>query len=340
MKNKSFILVSVLCLTVICSCSSNKACSKEYTLLQPTGNPVEFNETWGFVTQNCEKEYDSNYPLTDVCYYHADVNCYGELTDAPKRSKLNVPENTRVHFGMCCESTSLTHFVICPEFGYREKVINQMLEACKDFDGLQLDFEYVPKRDKKQYLDFVKDVKNQLMMQGKKLGKQYMFSVCVPGRIKTSEIDFFNYKDLSEICDRVFVMVYDEHWATSKPGPIASTEWSKKVADYAISQIPSEKLVIGIPFYGRTWTDKSLAKAWYLDSVVRIMDENNVSEVFYEDDIPMFKYKTDVEVTCYFNDLYSSVNLCRMYSSKNIKNIGFWRIGFENPDFWDWIQVK
>ena len=46
--------------------------------------------------------------------------------------------------------------------------------------------------------------------------------------------------------DKIIVMAYDEHWATSAPGAIASLSWCKKIADYASSVIPKEKLVIAI----------------------------------------------------------------------------------------------
>lgn len=329
--------IFALCTVILFSCVSNKKEEpKTYSLREVEGEPVPFHETWSFVIQWHENEYSLDFPITDLCYYYCDINCYGELIDVPKRSKLKTNPGTRVHFGMCCQSTSLTHFVISPEFGIREKIINDIVKAAKDFDGIQLDFEYVPRRDRALYLDFVKLVRQTMTKQN----PNQILSVCVPGRLKISASDLYPYKELSEICDRVFVMAYDEHWATSEPGPIASTEWSANVADFAITQIPQEKLIMGIPLYGRTWTDKSTSKAWYFGKLKDNMTENGVAEVSYENEIPTFTYKTEVQVTGYFNDNYSLVNLCRLYKDKNVANIGFWRIGFEDPDFWNWIEIE
>lgn len=332
MKKLTTILLSSFLLV---SCASKKTPVQKFTLREPEGNPVAAKEVWSYVLQGREDEYKPEYPITDVCYFFADLNCYAEMIDIPVRSKLTVAEGTRVHFGMCCESTSLTHFVISPEFGVRDKVIKDIVDAASDFDGLQLDFEYVPQRDKETYLEFVKEVRKELDSRG----KNQMLSVCVPGRYKISERDSFSYKDLSEVSDRIFVMAYDEHWATSEPGPIASTEWCQKVVDFAVSQIPQEKLIMGVPLYGRTWNNKSTAKAWYFDGVKRIMIENGVSEVNYENNIPMFTYKTQIEVTGYFNDNYAVVNLCNLYKNTGVENLGFWRVGFESENFWDWIQL-
>jgi len=336
-KGKLSILGLLLISFSLCNCSSKKTSDhQKYTLKAPPQEALEFNETWSFVLQWHEDEYNAEMPISDLCYYYTDINCYGELIDIPDRSKLKVKEGTRVHFGMCCQSTSLTHFVICPEYGLRDKIVKAIVKAAKDFDGIQLDFEYVPRRDKKQYLDFVKAIRAEQNIQS----KGQMLSVCVPGRYKISDYDIYPYKELSELCDRIFVMAYDEHWATSEPGPVASTEWSEKVADFAISQVPAEKLIMGMPLYGRTWNDKSTAKAWYYSTLQKNLIENDVKEIFYEDDIPMFKYKTEVEVTGYFNDNYSVLNLCDMYQNAGVSKVGFWRIGFESEDFWNYIKVQ
>ena len=54
-----------------------------YTLRPVEGKPVGFAETWGYVSAGREDEYDSNLPITDVCYFSAEINCYGELSSVP-----------------------------------------------------------------------------------------------------------------------------------------------------------------------------------------------------------------------------------------------------------------
>jgi len=309
-----------------------KKISPKYRLKKPSGKPAAFYETWGYVSQKYEDEYDRSSPLTDVCYFAADVNCYGELISIPDRSKIHVDDGVRVHFVAICDSRSLTHFVISPEFPVRNRIIGDIIAAAEEFDGIQLDFELVPLRDSALYLDFISEVKARA---GEK-----MISVCVPARLKRLSEDVYPYSEIAAACDRVIVMAYDEHWSGSKPGPVASTEWCGKVADYAVSSIPPEKLVMGIPFYGRTWADTQTAGAWYFSGANRIMTENGVVKVEYEDDVPRFSYRTEVGVTGYFNDAYSVLALCRLYESRGVRNVGFWRIGHEDPEFWKWLEIR
>ena len=70
------------------------------------------------------------------------------------------------------------------------------------------------------------------------------------------------------------------------------------------------------------------------------MTEHKVTDVIYEEDIPTFKYTAQVEVTGYFNDAWSDVTLMRMYQAAGVKKIGFWRVGQEDPEFWNWLTIK
>lgn len=310
----------------------------KYTLRTPTGNPVEFKESWGYVSASRSSEYNSSIPVTDVCLFAADFNCYGELIDVPRRSLIKIPEYARCHLVVICDSKSLTHFVISSEYDVRKRAIKQIVETAKDYDGLQLDFELIPARDGPEYLSFVQELKNEL---NKRYGKNNkMYSICVPARMRLLTDDLFPYAKLADIFDRIFVMAYDEHWSSSKPGPIASIDWCRRCAEYAVQVVPAEKLVMGIPFYGRTWADETTAGAWYFSGANRIMTENSVRTITYEDNIPSFTYTTEVTVTGYFNDVSSALELCRLYESMNVQNIGFWRIGQEDPAFWDWLILK
>lgn len=335
---KKIFLFIIFSTTLIFSSFGKTNKKQKYKLQKPYGNPVEFSETWGYVMQGRENFYNENLPITDVCYFAADFNCYGELIDIPSRTNLKTSKNTKVHLVFICDSLSLTHFLISSEFGLRNSTIKQMIDAVKDFDGLQLDFELIPQKDSAIFFDFITTLKSELE---KTYGKnKKMYTICVPARTRLLENDIFPYQKFSEIFDRIFVMAYDEHWASSRPGPIASLDWCGKIVNYAKSTIPEEKLIMGIPFYGRTWVENSPQGAWIFETLNKKMIENNVKKIIYEDEIPTVEYNQTVKVKGYFNDVYSLVNLCRLYENQKIENIGFWRIGQEDYDFWDWLILK
>ena len=303
-----------------------------YTLRPVEGKPVAFAETWGYVSQGREDEYDPSLPITDVCYFSAEINCYGELSAIPVRSKLKTGK-ARCHLVITCDSRSLTHFVIDPEYGVRKTLLKSIVKAAAAYDGVQIDFELVPTRDRKHFLTFLADLRYML-------GQAKWFTVCVPARFKRLTEDVYPYSDIANYSDRVFVMAYDEHWSSSVPGPVASVDWCQKVLEYAQKAIPEKKLIMGIPFYGRFWAEQATSGAYYFSRLNRMMIANGVEEITYEKDIPKVQYTTQVDVTGYFNDAWSDVALLRMYQEAGVKKIGFWRVGQEDPEFWNWLEIK
>jgi len=316
------------------SSSENESKTVEplYKLRNPSGNPVSLTESWGYVMQNRLEEYTPGLPLTDICFFAAEVNSYGELAGVPNRSRIDT-NGARCHLVIVCDSKSLSHFVLDPAFPVRKQLIKDIVKAAAPYDGLQIDFELIPGRDRKHFISFLGDLRLAL-------GSEKIYSVCVPARTKYIGDDVFPYAEIAKYCDRVFVMAYDENWSGSKPGPVASLNWCKKIMEYAKKSIPEKKLVMGIPFYGRTWASETTAGAWYFSGANRIMTEHQTPYVIYENDIPSFKYTAQVEVTGYFNDAYANLQFIRMYKNAGINKMGFWRIGQEDPEIWNWINIE
>jgi spore germination protein YaaH len=292
---------------------------------------LRFDELWCYLTAGRERMLRPGYPITDLAYFGAEIDSYGKLTGVPNPEKLGDFPG-RLHLVLVCNSRSLTHFVMESGSSLRRQLIADLLEAAKNFDGLQIDFELIPARDGANFISFLAELREGL---GNKL-----FTVALPARRGALAQDVFDYARIAPLVDRVFVMAYDEHWSGSKPGPIASLDWCRAVAEHALKTIGPDKLIMGMPFYGRTWGSFNPSRAFFHSGIERIRGENAVVAVDRENGVPFFSYETAITVTVYYEDVYSIALKATMYRNLGVAAVGFWSLGQEDPRVWDCFALS
>jgi spore germination protein YaaH len=290
-----------------------------------------FGETWGYVVAGQEAALRRNMPLSDIVYHSADVSSYGKLRGVPNPKNIASRVGGRLHMDVMCNGMALTHFVLAPGSRERQELIADLLAAAKNFDGLQIDFENVPERDAGAFLSFLAELRAGL---GDK-----MFTIALPARTRTTRDNWYHYAAIKPLVDRILLMAYDEHWSGSAPGPIASMSWCKNVANYALQVIGKEKLIMGLPFYGRAWGNVTTSQAYIYPTIERIQRENKVAEVRRENGIPTFNYEVPVSVKVYYEDEYSLSARRDMYRSLGVQSVGFRRVGQETPVIWNLLKL-
>jgi spore germination protein YaaH len=290
-----------------------------------------FSEIWAYLLAGREAAFEKSQPLSDIGYFGAEIDMYGKLTAVPDPGNI-INFSGRVHMVVACNGRALTHFILKEGSAERRVLIAELLAAAKNFDGLQIDFELIPQRDAMAFLSFLGELRSGL--RGK------MFTIALPARIRPLNNDVFDYRRIKPLVDRILVMAYDEHWSTSAPGPIASLSWCRSVAEYALEVIGREKLIMGIPFYGRAWGSTNPSRAYLYSGIENILREQNISEIRRENGIPTFDYEVPVAVKVYYEDDYSLSVRMEMYKSLGVGSIGFWRLGQETPAVWDILRLE
>ena len=290
-----------------------------------------FTEIWAYLVSGREEALNPDSPISDLCYFGADVDSYGKLIDIPNYRNISHFRG-RTHFVAICSGRALTHFVLAEGSRERKELIRDILDAAKPYNGLQIDFEYVPARDGNAFLSFLGELRAGL---GSKI-----FSVALPARTRSLKDDVYDYIKIKPLVDRIFVMAYDEHWSTSEPGPIASMAWCQRVASHAFETIGQDKLIMGLPFYGRSWGSFTANKAYLHSGIEELMREQKISEINRENGIPTFRYEQPMSITVFYEDDYSLSARLQMYQKMGVNAVGFWRLGQETPAFWPLIAFS
>lgn len=118
------------------------------------------------------------------------------------------------------------------------------------YSGYNFDFENVNYGSKTALTEFVTYL--AAMMR-----KYHLYtSIDVTGYSDSPDWSLvYDRTTLGQAVDYVVLMAYDETWASStKAGPVASFPWVKTNMLKLLQEVPANKLVLGIPFYMRTWT--------------------------------------------------------------------------------------
>ena len=151
----------------------------------------------------------------------------------------------------------------------------------------------------------------------------------------------FDYKLIGQAVDKVILMTYEEHWSESEPGSVASIPWVTQVLDYAITNIPREKIYMGIPIYGYDWPEEGRG---------RVISYRRATELARRYGAPLqwdarqhstfFRYETGgVRHTVYFEDPRSLREKLDLALQKGIGGVALWEMNLSYPAFWEVLQA-
>lgn len=292
-----------------------------------------FREVWAYLMRGEEKELTGTEPITDLCYFSVSMTREGRITEKVARPDVTMRGGARpaVHLVVAeLANQALMHFALNPRYGVRPLLLEDIRRVSEGFDGVQIDFEMLHREDAELFFDFLAELR-KVLPAGQEL------SIALPARTKLVAGPY-DYTRIAPLVDRVIVMAYDEHWSTSAPGPVASLPWCAAVADYARSVIPAEKIVMGLPLYGRAWQDKRLARALRFSGVQGLAAEKQAPRNYAPEVGAWFEYPESVTVTVFYDDRHTLMEKLRLYEGKGVGAVSFWRIGQGPPGLWDGID--
>ena len=287
--------------------------------------PLVFQEIWAYLMAGEEQFLPVQSPVTDVAYFSARISSRGELYGVPDIGKLGAIPARRHLVVAEVSNQAIVHFVLNPDYPLRATLIRDIANAAAPYDGVNIDFEMMRTDDGPAFLEFLGLLKQAI-------GPRTL-SVCVPARTRKMN-DAYDYEAIGLLADRVFVMAYDEHWSGSTAGPVSSINWASRVSSWAVQAVDPGKLIMGMPFYGRAWGNRNPAGAYRYSGVSRIIDETGSTWDRNPEGIPFFSFQETINYTLFFDDAESIRHRGLAYQRDGIRNIGFWRLGQEDPGVW------
>ena len=223
------------------------------------------------------------------------------------------------------------------------------------FEGYNFDFENIHESHRDQLSHFVAYLSDYLHQYG------IYTSIDVTG-YSTSEYwsRVYDRPALSKSVDYVVHMAYDEVGHSSPTaGPVASYPWVRKQTEQMLGEVPANKLVLGIPFYTRIWTE-SYGRAQ--SKTLTIADSRNYLKAFedhvvwndqlkgYTLTIPsqglvkkdpriplILNHQSGTVQKIWFEDNKSLEEKLALVNELQLAGFAAWRKGFEDKDINDMI---
>ncbi|MDR2889243.1 MAG: LysM peptidoglycan-binding domain-containing protein [Lachnospiraceae bacterium] len=215
----------------------------------------------------------------------------------------------------------------------QKNLIGQVLETMryKNFSGLDIDFEFISAEDRVRFAQFVEDVKQAVAPEG------YSVSVDLAPKIASDQQgELYEGKDyglLGKAADKVLLMTYEWGYTYGPPMGIAPINKVREVVEYAVTEIPPEKINLGIPNYGYDWTlpyVKGQSKAVTIGNVeaVQIAVQNQAEIMFDEVAMsPYFNYMKDGAThEVWFEDVRSIQAKFKLINEYGLNGAGYWQI--------------
>ena len=151
-----------------------------------------------------------------------------------------------------------------------------------------------------------------------------------------------NYRLLGEAADLVLLMTYEWGYTYGPPLAVAPLPNVRRVVEYALTEIPPEKILLGIPNYGYDWTlpyvrGESRATSISNQYAVTLAGDNN-AEIQYDPtaQAPFFRYTDPAgrEHEVWFEDARSIRAKLSLLSRYDLAGAGYWNLNRPFPQNW------
>lgn len=200
----------------------------------------------------------------------------------------------------------------------------------KGYVGLDIDFEYIRAEDADGFVQFVQNVTEKMHAQG------YTVQVDLAPKTSASQegllYEGHDYARLGAIADTVLIMTYEWGYTYGPPMAVAPIGPVRSVVEYAVSVIPNEKIMLGIPNYGYDWTlpfvKGDAARVVGNEGAVRLAAERG-ARIEYDEtaQTPYFYYwENGAQHVVWFEDARSIYAKTELISEYGLRGAGYWNL--------------
>jgi len=218
----------------------------------------------------------------------------------------------------------------------RSKVIKKLIKEAKavGLDGINIDFESVTEETGPHYVQFLRELSIQCRKENLVLS--------VDNPVPQPYNVHYDLKEQGIVVDYVIIMGYDEHYnGDSQAGSVASIAFEKAGIEEALLAVPKEKVISGIPFYTRVWSEpygssNVTSEVLGMDGASNYVNEHEM-QVYWDESVGQNVAELEADDALYriwMEDEQSIEEKVKLVQDYELGGVAEWKLGFERDSVW------
>lgn len=215
-----------------------------------------------------------------------------------------------------------------------------------NISDIHFDFERIARDQREAYNNFLRRAVERMHAEG------YTVSTALAPKTRADQPgEWFmghDYKAHGEIVDFVMLMTYEWGYSAGPPMAVSPLPQVEQVVQYALTEIPANKILLGQNLYGYDWTLPFVQGGDYAEAIspqraIEVAKRYNAAIQFdYTAQAPYFNYYDEQGHShiVWFEDARSIQAKFDLVKRLNLRGVGYWKLGLPFPQNWQLIGAN
>ena len=278
--------------------------------------------------------------LSTLCPFSHHMTVTGELIPIPDsamveaaRANAVAPLLTVTNLGESGGFSGEIAHAVFTDRQVQDRFFENLFSALhqKPYYGVNFNIEYVFPYDRDSYSQFLRRASEALHAQG-----YFLSTAIAPKESATQEGILYSahdYEAHGRWADRVIIMTYEWGYTYSAPQAVSPVNRVRRVLEYAVTQIPAGKILMGFSNYGYSWklpwrqgdAARVIANAAAMNLAVSVGAEMKFDQTAQA---PFFSYTDSAgqRHAVWFEDVRSVQARLQLVKEFGLAGISFWTI--------------
>lgn len=208
------------------------------------------------------------------------------------------------------------------------------------FRDIHFDMEFIRPDDREAYNTFLRRAAERIHQEG------YLMSTALAPKVSATQTGEWytahDYRTHGEVADFVVIMTYEWGYSGGPPMPVSPINSVRRVLEYALTEMPGSKIMMGQNLYGYDWTlpyepGGEYARALSPQAAINLAREQNVEIKYdYTAQAPHFDYIDEQGRAhkVWFEDARSIQAKFDLLKELGLRGISYWKLGLSFPQNW------